>query len=103
MKLNWRMLWWAGLTALLAMLVSCSRSGGNNTVKAGKITGSPSDPAVELKLKWVPDNRYLMRMELTRRAQRQQHGQTEMVRHEFSFNQDYALTVTNAGRGGNQG
>src|SRR5580765_1920170 len=97
MRVRWRILFMAGMTAMLAILVSCSKTGGNITVKAGKITGSPSDPAVELRMKWTPENRYLMRMELTRRAQRQQHGQTEMVQHEFSFNQDYALTVTNAG------
>src|SRR6266446_4108719 len=103
MRVRSRMLLWAGMAALLALLVSCSKSGGRKAVKGGKITGSPSDPAVDLKLKWAPDNRYLMRMEMTRLVQRQQHGQTEMVQHEFNFNQDYALTVTNSEPDGHRG
>jgi len=103
MKINWRILLWTAMAILVALLVSCSKARAKNGAKAEKLAGSPSDPPVELKLKWTPGNRYLLRMEMTRSARRQQRGHSDMVSHEFSFNQDYALTVTNAGAQGNRG
>src|SRR5256714_10335432 len=104
MKMDLRI--WVSVSVATGLLfLSCSKSAGTRMVRKslGKLTGSPKDPPVELKMKWNPENRYLMRMELTRRVQRPQRGQTQLAQHEFSFSQDYALTMTNAEPEGDQG
>src|SRR5438876_887465 len=86
---------YAVLTGLLLIPASCSKS-DRAKIKELPIMGKPSDPAIELKAKWKPGNRYVIRMELTRenevrRANRPQPDhQQERLAHEV------AVTVTNA-------
>ena len=86
---------YAVLTGLLLIPASCSKS-DRAKIKELPIMGKPSDPAIELKAKWKPGSRYVIRMELTRenevrRANRPQPDhQQERLAHEV------AVTVTNA-------
>ena len=48
----------------LALLAGCGKSSGP-LGKSGKISGSASDPAVGLQVRWSPTNRYFYRVETT--------------------------------------
>jgi hypothetical protein len=83
---------------LLVPLAGCSKSGGAKT-KEFPITGKPSDAPVDLKARWQPGKRYVIRMELTRGSEVRRANQRQPLPREDRLAQEVAITVTNGPQG----
>jgi hypothetical protein len=87
--------WSLGLTLVL-FITGCGRQAADE--KDTPITGRRSDPPVQLRAEWKPDRRYLLRVEAMQSMELpfppgSKTAQDTMVQ------QDYSVTVTNAGNG----
>src|SRR4051812_10727743 len=96
----------AGLLAsivAIGLVVGCSKSGVRaDGRKDGKITGSPSDPAVAFAASWAPSNRYVFRSEITTFAEVPRQGQAKPVPQDSTLGLDYVITVSNINSNGNK-
>src|ERR1051325_9606990 len=98
----------AALAPLAALLAGCNKSGATGRKAEEPITGSKSDPPVEMKAEWKPGQRYTFHLDLVLNnempaGRRGNPNLGPMRPMETVLGQDYSITVTNAGPDGSRG
>lgn len=98
MKASQNLFQFAVLCAVLLPAAGCKKSSEGENGKDAPITGRPSDPPVEMKVQWKPDNNYSLHLEIAQSSQWQMGSRP--VNQDSTISQDYALSVTNTPEGG---
>lgn len=98
----------AALASLAALLAGCNKSNSTGRKAEEPVTGSKSDPPVEMKAEWKSGKRYTFHLDLVLNTEmpagrRGNPNAGPLRQMETALGQDYTITVTNTEPDGRRG